>query len=203
MQETKLTPGMNWRNNYQTRLHPIRKQLNWGFILSRDGKWRLKKNSSTRINLVGELERRHILCLSRHSIWKDQMCYLKRHNPGVRTQWHQQIQLCVHDASANECHECHVYADKTDRGDGQKMMKHHSTTRRSAKLNRRGTSLEIEDKSQQRCKILLQGLNLLERKIFNPKSHLLSSTTRTNLLLEGVMLSWRLGTPPSDKVCNA
>ena len=93
------------------------------FILSKNGQGKLNQKSSTRISSVGELERRRILCLSWHSIWKDQMCYLKRHNQGVRTQWHQQIQLCVHDASVNECH---VYAVKNDRWNILEIIRCHS-----------------------------------------------------------------------------
>ena len=63
--------------------------------------------------------------------------------------------------------------DKTDRKDKLEMIRHHSTTRHSANLNRMVALLEIENKSHHWSRVLLQGLNLFgEEDIFsveNPK----------------------------------
>ena len=60
----QLHPGINQRKDSQTRLYPMRKQFDWGFILSRNGQGKLNQNHPRGLAQLGNLERKHIFCLS-------------------------------------------------------------------------------------------------------------------------------------------
>ena len=55
--------------------------------------------------------------------------------------------------------ECHVYADKIDRGNKLKMIRHHKTNRYSANPKKIGKITRDRTKATSEC-ILLQGLSL-------------------------------------------